>query len=458
MTDAGSNGKVAIVGAGLAGSLLAVYLARRGIGVDMYEQLPDSRREEVPAGRSINLALAERGIHALQRAGVYGDVSKFAIPMRGRMVHELEGTAELQPYSINPDEVIYAAHRARLNQVLLDAAERAGDVTIHFRHKLVDGDLERGELVFEDAGSGKRLRVRAGTVFGADGAGSPLRELVEQATGTKANPELLDHGYKELTVPPADNGDFRLEPNALHIWPRGGYMLIALPNTDCSFTATLFLPDRGEPGFDHLKSDEDVRQFFDSNFADVVPHIPNLTREFRERPTGILGTVRCSQWHYRGRALLLGDAAHAIVPFHGQGMNCAFEDCEVLDDILDSGEHDWARAFDQFQQRRVADCDAIADMALENYVEMRDSVRDPHFKLKKRIAALLQRRHPRRFVPRYSLVMFRRLPYAEARRRGTLQQEILERLADGIDDPGQADMALADKLVNRWLKPLEEAG
>jgi len=449
-----SKESVTIVGAGLAGSLLAVYLARRGFRVEMFEQLPDSRQEDVPAGRSINLALAERGIHALERVGVYADVAKFAIPMRGRLVHDIQGDTELLPYSIHPGEVIYAAHRARLNQVLLDAAERAGDVTIHFRNKLVEGDVERGELVFEDTATVKRHRVKASPVFGADGAGSPLRELVERATATKADPELLDHGYKELAVPPSEAGNFRLEPNALHIWPRGGYMLIALPNTDHSFTATLFLPNRGDPGFDHLKDDKAVRDFFHANFADVMPHIPGLTREFQEHPTGILGTVRCSQWHHRGRALLLGDAAHAIVPFHGQGMNCAFEDCEVLDDILESGETDWERVFDQFQQHRLADCDAIADMALENYVEMRDSVRDPHFKLKKDIAALLQRRHPKRFVPRYALVMFRRLPYAEARRRGTLQQGILERLAEGIEDPRQADMALADKLVNKWLAPL----
>lgn len=450
-----SNDTITIVGAGLAGSLLAVFLARRGYALELYEQLPDMRREDVPAGRSINLALAERGIHALRRVGAYEAVAEFTIPMRGRMVHPLNGESELQPYSIHPDEVIHAVHRARLNAVLLDQAESHDKVRIHFRHRLVGGDLETGLLEFLDESNGGNLRVAASPVIGADGAGSPLRGLIDEASGTRTESELLDHGYKELTIPPDAGGGFRMDSNALHIWPRGGYMLIALPNADRSFTATLFLPNRGEPGFDSLTDDDAVRDFFRRQFPDALPHIPELAHEFRERPTGVLGTVHCPQWHYRGRALVLGDAAHAIVPFHGQGMNCAFEDCTVLDDILEeTGGGDWEEIFAAFQRRRRDNAEAIAAMALENYVEMRDSVRDPKFKLKKELERILERRHPDRFAPRYALVMFRRVPYAEALRRGREQEAILDRLAATVDRTDQMDTTLADSLVHERLAPL----
>lgn len=449
------NSTVTIVGAGLAGSLLAILLARRGVRTEVFERLPDMRSSDVPAGRSINLALAERGIHALQRAGAHEHLSGFAIPMRGRMVHPVRGEPELQPYGIRPDEVIHAVHRARLNETLLTLADAHPEVRIHFDQELVTGDLDAGELTFRDLKSGERRAVRVGPVIGADGAGSPLRGLIDKAAGTRTESELLDHCYKELTIPPGPDGQFRLDPNALHIWPRGGYMLIALPNSDHSFTATLFLPERGEPGFGSLGDDGSVRRFFTEQFPDAVAHIPRLTRDFAERPTGVLGTVRCPRWHH-GNALVLGDAAHAIVPFHGQGMNCAFEDCEVLDDIV--GEQGfsghWEQAFAEFQRQREENARAIAAMALENYVEMRDSVRDSEFLLKKDLERLLERHFPSRFVPRYAMVMFRRIPYAEARRRGALQSEILERLAEGIETTQQADLELAGNLVREKLTPL----
>ncbi len=279
---------------------------------------------------------------------------------------------ELQPYGTREHEVIYAAHRARLNEVLLDAADAEPGVTLHFRHKLTGGDLEAGLLEFREDQSGSTVTIEANPVIGTDGAGSGLRGLIERATGTVTDSDLLDHGYKELTIPPGSDGDFRLDPNALHIWPRGGYMLIALPNTDRSFTATLFLPNKGSPGFDRLDSDEAVRKFFQRQFPDVLPDIPGLEREFRERPTGVLGTVHCPAWHYEGRALILGDAAHAIVPFHGQGMNCAFEDCQRLDAIISEHGAEWSTVFHAFETQRRPDTEAIATMALENYVEMRD--------------------------------------------------------------------------------------
>lgn len=449
------NRTVTLVGAGLAGSLLAIYLARRGYRVEIFEQLPDMRREDVPAGRSINLALAERGIHALKRVNAYGPVLEFAIPMQGRMVHPLNGEPELQPYGQRPDEVIYAAHRARLNQVLLDLAERHEGVRIHFRHKLVGGDLNAGNLRFLDESTGAEHMVKASPVIGADGAGSPLRGLIDAAAGERSESDLLDHGYKELTIPPGPDHEFQIEPHALHIWPRGGYMLIALPNADRSFTATLFLPNEGDPGFDSLDDDKAIERFFREQFPDAVPILPELTREFRERPTGILGTVRCSQWHYRGRALVLGDAAHAIVPFHGQGMNCAFEDCEVLDDLLDAMPNsDWEEVFSTFEESRKRNTEAIATMALENYVEMRDSVRDAKFKLKKQLERELERRYPERFVPRYTMVMFRRVPYREALERGRIQDELLEQLVADTDDVEAVDFRLADRMIREKLEAI----
>lgn len=448
-----NNDTITIVGAGLAGSLLAVYLARRGFRVNVYEQLPDMRREDVPSGRSINLALAERGIHPLKQVGLYGQVDEFAIPMRGRLIHPLNGEPELQPYGTREHEVIHAAHRARLNEVLLDAADAEPSVTLHFRHKLTGGDLESGLLEFREEQTGSTVTVAANPVIGTDGAGSGLRGLIERATGTVTDSDLLDHGYKELTIPPGSDGDFRLDPNALHIWPRGGYMLIALPNTDGSFTATLFLPNEGDPGFDRLDSDEAVREFFQREFPDVLPDIPGLEREFRERPTGVLGTVHCPAWHYQGSALVLGDAAHAIVPFHGQGMNCALEDCQRLDAII--GEHgaEWSTVFDAFETGRRPDAEAIATMALENYVEMRDAVREPKFKLKRNLERHLESRHPDRFVPRYSMVMFHRLPYREALDRGRVQSDILSRITENADHPDEVDWQEADTLVQKHLTP-----
>lgn len=443
---------IIVVGAGLAGSLLAVFLARRGFEVDVYEQLPDMRREDVPSGRSINLALAERGISALRQVGLYDRVAEFAIPMRGRMVHQLGAEPELQPYGNREHEVIYAAHRARLNEVLLEAADAEDGVTLRFEHKLAGGDLTGGELRFENTTNGNVESVHASTVIGTDGAGSVIRELIDEATGNHSESDLLDHGYKELTIPPGEDGEFRLEPNALHIWPRGGYMLIALPNTDRSFTATLFLANEGDPGFDQLRSDRDIRQFFETQFPDVLPHIPELEREFHERPTGVLGTVHCPAWRLDGRALVLGDAAHAIVPFHGQGMNCAFEDCERLDALLEKTGPDWNRVYEEFENERRPNAEAIAAMALENYVEMRDSVRDPKYKLKRSLERELERRYPGRFVPRYSMVMFHRVPYAEARDRGRIQSVILDELtreANSLEevDWDEAGQLVADKLT-----------
>ncbi|MGD8380482.1 MAG: FAD-dependent monooxygenase, partial [Gammaproteobacteria bacterium] len=291
----------------------------------------------------------------------------------------------------------------------------------------------------------------ARTLLGADGAGSAIRRAMQQQLGVQASEEMLGHAYKELTIPPDLAGRHQMEPEALHIWPRGGFMLIALPNLDGSFTVTLFLPREGDPGFDQLADADRLTAFFRTHFADVVDKLPTLVEDFFTNPTGSLGTVRCRPWHHEGRVLLLGDAAHAIVPFHGQGMNCAFEDCLVLDRCLDAADGDWVRAFADYDQLRKLDADAIADMALENYVEMRDSVRDPGFRLRKELGFELERRYPDRFIPRYSMVMFHHLPYAEAQERGAVQARILKSLTEGVENLSDVDWNEADRLVNADL-------
>lgn len=443
--------KLTVIGAGLAGSLLAIYLGRRGFEVDLFDSRPDMRREPIPAGRSINLALAERGLHALREVGLCQSVERFAIPMRGRMLHEQSGHLQFQSYGKPDRECIFSVPRGHLNIALLDAAEATGKVSIHFRYKLEHLDFEQGLAGFITEHDGSRERVAIGPVIGADGAGSAVRDCLSRYTELAVVSEVLDHGYKELSVPPRADGDFQLEPHALHIWPRGGYMLIALPNPDKSFTATLFLATEGEPGFDRLIRPERVESWFRREFPDAVPLMPDLVEDFMRHPLGLLGAVRCRRWHHGGQALLIGDAAHAIVPFHGQGMNCAFEDCSVLDRCLENTDRSWAELFAEFERLRLENTNAIADMALENYIEMRSSVRDPKFHLKKQLEQILEQRHPERFIPRYSMVMFHRIPYAIAQERGKIQEAILDELAADREDIEHVDLRLADRLIEDKL-------
>lgn len=443
--------KVTVIGAGLAGSLLAIYLGGRGFEVELFESRPDMRRGVTPAGRSINLALAERGLHALREVGLCETVERFAIPMRGRMLHEQTGRLQFQPYGKPDRECIFSVPRGHLNIALLDEAEATGKVSVHFRHKLDHLDFERGLASFVNEDDGSRERVALGPVIGADGAGSAVRDCLSRYTELGVASEILDHGYKELSVPPGADGDFQLQPNALHIWPRGGYMLIALPNPDKSFTATLFLPTAGEPGFDQLTRPERVESWFRREFPDAVPLMPDLVQDFMNHPLGFLGTVRCRRWHQGDQALLLGDAAHAIVPFHGQGMNCAFEDCSVLNRCLENTDRSWAELFAEFERLRLENTNAIAAMALENYVEMRSSVRDPKFHLKKQLEQVLEQRHPERFIPRYSMVMFHRIPYAVAHERGKIQEAILDELVADREDIEKVDLRLAERLIEEKL-------
>ncbi|MCE3005116.1 MAG: FAD-dependent monooxygenase [Xanthomonadaceae bacterium] len=445
--------RIVIAGAGLAGALLATLLARRGYEVAVFERRPDPRRAGYEGGRSINLALAERGMQALRIAGLEQDVLAQAVMMRGRMVHDLDGATHLLRYGRDDREVIWSVHRGRLNLTLLDAAEAAG-ARIHFGQRLLDVQFEAGiaRLRCEDTGS--ECAIEAPVMIGADGAGSALRAAMQAVVPLGERFEPLGHGYKELEIPPAADGGYRIEANALHIWPRGGYMCIALPNAERSFTVTLFLPNAGAPPcFEALRTPADARALFQRDFADILPHLPDFDADFAGNPVGMLGTLRLDRWHLDGQAVLLGDAAHAIVPFHGQGMNCAFEDCVELDALLGESR-DYHAAFAEFERRRKPNADAIADMALENYIEMRDLVDDPPFLLRKQVERALAERHPDTFVPRYAMVTFRRTPYAVAKARGAVQWEIVDALARGHTRIEQVDLAAGDALVRARLRPL----
>ncbi|WP_395373586.1 FAD-dependent oxidoreductase [Marinicella sp. W31] len=429
--------RITIIGAGLVGSLKAIYLAQRGYAVDVYEKLPDIRKEKIAAGRSINLAMANRGLGALEAVGVKPLIEPLLIPMKGRMLHDEDGQLQFQSYGQRPHEVIYSVSRAGLVSILRDQAEATGQVRFHFKAKLESIDFDNSRLVMKDVVKDTELQVDYDYLIACDGGGSRVRRAMEAAGLTQYSSELLDHSYKELTIPPDADGHFRMEINALHIWPRGEYMLIALPNPDASFTVTLFMPNIGSKSFEHLTDKAAVKAFFETHFQDTLSLIPDLANEFFENPTGYLGTIRTQKWQHKN-VVLSGDAAHAIVPFHGQGMNAGFEDCFELNRCLDEsrdedGNDDWEAALPLFVENRIDNANAIADMALDNYIEMRSDVRDPNFHLKKQIAFELEKRYPDTFIPRYSMVSFHHIPYKEAQRRGKIQAEILSALAEGKD-------------------------
>ncbi len=452
----GDTRTVTVIGGGLAGTLCAIYLARFGFDVEVFERNPDPRKDQSTAGRSINLALAERGISALRQMGLHHRIARIALPMRGRMIHDYSGGQHLQPYGQNLSEVIYSIHRAELNRTLLDAAEGTKRVRVHFGQKLERLDFDGTEATFLDQSSGRRYQRPVFPMIACDGAGSRVRRSMERYAAFASDADLLDHGYRELTMP-AQHGEPVLANDALHIWPRNNYMMIALPNADHSFTTTLFMAKqngaRQRASFAALEQTADARSFFAEKFPDALSLLTGFDVDWDHNPIGVLGTVRCPQWHVGGKALLLGDAAHAIVPFHGQGMNAAFEDCPALLDCL--REHrTWHEAFAAFQLARQPNTNAIADMALENYIEMRDSVIDPAYRLRRLLERELERRHPDHFVPRYSLVMFRRLPYSQAQARGRTNLEILKTLTQSASSLDEIDYQAADHLIQSKLDPL----
>ena len=440
---------VTVVGAGLCGPLLALLLARRGWSVTLVERREDPRSHEAAGGRSINLALAARGLAALDAAGLADAVEPLLIPMRGRRIHERDGGTDFLPYGQRPEEVIYSVSRAGLNRLLVEAAAGTGRVDCRFGSEVERFDPENGRLAWRDA-DGETIERPASPVIAADGAGSVIRRTLVEHGLIESREDVLAHAYKELNIAPDADGRHKIEREALHIWPRGGFMLIALPNLDGSFTVTLFLPREGDPGFANLQDPVAVEAFFKREFPDTVPLLDDLAGTFESNPTGMLGTVYAEPWHHLGKVLLIGDAAHAIVPFHGQGMNAAFEDTRLLAGRLAPGA-DVAAVFAEFSRTRKPDADAIAHMALENYVEMRDTVRDPGFALRKELGFELERRCPDRFVPRYSLVMFHHLPYAEVKRRGEIQAALLEEFTRGRDSLGTVDVAAAVQAVRDRL-------
>jgi kynurenine 3-monooxygenase len=446
---------VTILGAGLCGALLAIVLSRRGIKVNVLERGPDPRVKPPTGGRSINLAMSARGIRGLKYADVFDRVEPLLVPMLGRCIHELDGTTELHRYGQKDDEFIYSVSRAELNRILVDAAMSDHGVEIRFDQEGVAYYPEEATLRVRDHTGSGDYDVRANPLIAADGAGSVVRRSYGDSDVIGASDELIDHRYREFEIPPGPDGEFQLEKNALHVWPRGTYMLIALPNPGGDFTLTLFIPVEGEHSFAALDSDEKVYEFFDGQFPDATPLIKEGFRSWHNNPEGVLGTIRCKHWHDAGNLLLIGDAAHAVVPFHGQGMNLACEDCVILDQVLENQEADWETVFEVFEKEQIDNANAIADMALENYVEMRDTVREPKYLLRRELAFALERALPNRFIPRYSMIMFHyEIPYAVAQERGELQARLLDDITASAESMADVDIDAAIALVESRLPPL----
>lgn len=445
---------ITLVGAGLTGPLLAISLAQRGFRVNIYERRPDMRQSQLSAGRSINLAVSTRGIHALREAGLWNDMRRIIIPMKGRMIHSVRGDITFQPYGKDDSEVINSISRADLNVALVTAAEAHG-VTFHFNERCVGMDPETASLRLRNDLTGASTTIEACIVIGTDGSASAIRLGMLKLGRFNFSQEYLEYGYKELTIPAGPGGSHQMAPHALHIWPRGSYMLIALPNVDGTFACILFLPFEGENSFAELDSAEQLHDCFAARFADVVPLMPEMSEQFLQNPTGSMVTIKCSPWHRNGKVLLVGDAAHAIVPFFGQGMNCAFEDCTIFLELLDKHGPDWPRLFEAFESARKANTDAIADLANDNFIEMRDRVADPRFLLRKKAELALEAKYPGLFIPKYSMVTFHRIPYAVARSRGEAQDDILNELCRSIHSVDEINWPQAEMLIHRNLTPLE---
>src|ERR1700719_444329 len=383
--------KFVLIGSGLAGGLLAAYLGRRGYEVDLYERRGDPREGNMVGGRSINLALSTRGIHALRQIGIAPEVLEHAIPMRGRMIHEKSGALHFAPYDVDPNKHINSIGRAALNTTVIEAAQRYPNVRVHFNHRCTDVDLDVPAAQLLNTSTNQLLQSSGEAVIGVDGAFSAVRQSMQkQIAGFDYDESYLPHGYKELTIPPGPDGSWRMEKNALHIWPRKSFMMIALPNPDRSFTCTLFWEFEGPRSFATTKTDDDVRRFFDEEFPDAVPLMPNLLDDFKNNPTGSLVTIRSAPWHYKDKVALVGDAAHAVVPFYGQGMNAAFEDCVVLDECLAQFRDNRERAFAEYFVKRKENADALADLAVDNFIEMRDKTASKIFRAKKKLDHALE--------------------------------------------------------------------
>ena len=404
---------------------MAAFLGRRGHEVDLFERRPDPQAGNLVGGRSINLALSTRGIHALEQLGIADEVMQHAIPMRGRMIHDKSGELHFTPYDRDPTKCINSIGRGALNTATINAARRYPNVRVHFNHRCVLVTERESRAVIENVETNANIIAEGDAIVGVDGAFSAVRRSMQRLDRFDYSQSYLPHGYKELTIPPMADGSWRMEKHALHIWPRKSFMMIALPNPDGSFTCTLFWEFAGPRSFETTQTDDEVRRFFGEEFPDAVPLMPSLLEEFRENPIGSLVTVRCAPWYHKDKIVLVGDAAHAVVPFYGQGMNAAFEDCVVLDRCLAEFADNRARAFAEYFLRRKENADALADLAVQNFIEMRDKTASPVFRAKKRLDHFLEGALPGRYLPLYTMVSFTRIPYAEAARRARVQDRLV---------------------------------
>lgn len=423
------NKNVNIIGAGLVGSLLSIYLAKKGYKVNIYERRPDMRKTKMSAGKSINLALSDRGWRGLEGVGIADEVRKIAIPMYGRFIHNRDGSTAFQPYG-KKEQAIYSVSRAEINMKLMDLAEREAGVKIHFNERCTAVDRVKMEASFINEENKSTTVSTSDLIFGADGAFAASRLNMQLNNDRfEYNQHYISAGYKELIIPPGEGGSFLMEKNALHIWPRGSFMMIALPNPDGNFTCTLFLPFEGEKSFEKLKTREDVTKFFNEEFPDAVPLMPTLLDDFFNNPTSSLVTVKCFPWVFDNKVALIGDAAHAIVPFFGQGMNCGFEDCVVLNELITKHNEDWNKILPEYQSLRKPDGDAIADLAIANFIEMRDKTADPKFLLQKKIEARFNEKYPDKWIPLYSMVTYSpHIRYSTALKEGARQEAIMQKI------------------------------
>ena len=449
--------KILIVGAGLCGSMLALRMAQRGYQVVVYESRSDLRKSDISAGRSINLALSNRGLKALRMAGIEEKARELCIPMKGRLMHDVASNTFESNYSGRQGEFINSISRGDLNGLLLTEAEKYSNVKIHFNTRCLEIDIETKIASFQSIDSEKQFTVQADVIFGTDGAGSSLRKSYEkQFPEFSVTQDFLTHGYKELEIPADINGNHIISKEHLHIWPRGDYMLIALPNMDGSFTVTLFLSySEGLYNFDNLVTEEKIIEFFKKDFPDALSLIPDVLKEFENNPTGKLGTIKCYPWSYKGNTLLLGDSSHAIVPFYGQGMNASFEDVYVFDNVLNQFEGDWSIVFSEFQKQRKIDTDAIADLAIDNYYEMRDHVANPLFKEKRIVEMNLEKYFPTEYFSKYSLVTFNEyIGYHEAMTKGRAQDKVLLKMAE--NPIYSSSLKMSKELMNKIFYKVQE--
>lgn len=444
--------KVTIVGAGLVGSLLSLYLAKRGYKVDIYEKRSDMRAAGYVGGRSINLALSHRGFNGLKAVGYEDEIRKVGIPMYGRMIHQVNGDVAYQAYG-KEDEAIYSVSRGGLNVELINIAEKNPNVQVHFDERCYDVDLATANAKFEHTQTLQHKEIKSDLLLSADGAFSAVRLAMQLKTDRfEYSQHYLEHGYKELTIPAGPNGTWLLEKNALHIWPRNHYMLIALPNLDGSFTCTLFFPFDGTPSFSSLRTEKDLVDFFKKDFPDALEIAPDLVHDFFTNPTGSLATIKSFPWVYEDKIGIFGDASHAIVPFFGQGMNAGFEDCFVLGQLMEKYQDNWSKIFPEFQQLRKPNTDAIAEMAYENFIEMRDKVADERFLLRKKIEQKIMKTHPNNYISKYSMVSFSTRPYIEALEIGYRQDALFEKIMQLPEIEKNWDSIEAEKKIDQLLK------